>query len=209
MKKKEQIDNKYNIITLGDSGVGKSSILCRYLENKFFDNIMTTMGIAKTHKKITLRNGQEITLVLNDTCGQEKYSSLNKSYLKNADGVLFVFDLSDKKTFNNIKNWINFIQESKNIDKSFPKYLVGNKKDLERDIDKNVIDIFLEENRDFKYKETSAKIENDNQIKELFQEMAEDLYIYASGRKSNDKKNNIKIAGYNEKKKSKCLSCVV
>ena len=197
------------------------------------------MGIAKTHRKITLRNGQEITLVLNDTCGkvniywiykiknlikrngqeitlvlndtcgQEKYSSLNKSYLKNADGVLFVFDLSDKKTFNNIKNWINFIQESKNIDKSIPKYLVGNKKDLERDIDKNVIDIFLEENRDFKYKETSAKIENDNQIKELFQEMGEDLYIYASGRKRNDKKNNIKIAGYKEKKKSKCLSCVV
>ena len=180
--KKDKTNNNYNVITVGDSGVGKTSIICRYTQNKFYENVLSTMGVAKTARALTLKNGQQITLFLNDTAGQEKYNSLNKQYFNNADGALFVFDLNNKKTFRNIKTWITFANENKNIGNDFPKYLVGNKKDLERNVDKDEIEIFLEENKDYKYYEISAKDDNDNQINELFQEMGEELFSFASKR---------------------------
>ena len=118
-----------------------------------------------------------------------------------------MFDLNNKKSFNNIKKWIDFFDKYKQKEKIL-KYLVGNKKDLEREVNSDVIELFLEENKDYKYKETSAKDENDNKINELFQEMGEDLYIFASKRKNNEKKK-VKLTYYKEKKPSKCKNCII
>ena len=207
--KKDKTNNNYNVITVGDSGVGKTSIICRYTQNKFYENVLSTMGVAKIARALTLKNGQQITLFLNDTDGQEKYNSLNKQYFNNADGALFVFDLNNKTSFRNIKTWITFANDNKNIGNDFPKYLVGNKKDLERKIDKDEIEIFLEENKDYKYYEISAKDDNDNQINELFQEMGEELFTFASKRKNSNKKKKSKVLGYKEEKPSTCKKCIV
>ena len=207
--KKDKTNTYYNVITVGDSGVGKTSIICRYIQNKFYENVLDTIGIAKTARELTLKNGQKITLFLNDTAGQERFNSLNKQYFNNSDGALFVFDLNDKKSFKNIKTWINFVNENKNIKNDFPKYLVGNKKDLDRNIDKTEIEMFLEENKDYKYYEISAKDDNDNKINELFQEMGEELFSFASKRKNSDKKKKSKVLEYKRKKPSKCQSCIV
>ena len=206
---KDKTNNNYNVITVGDSGVGKTSIICRYTQNKFYENVLSTMGIAKTARDLTLKKGQKITLFLNDTAGQEKFNSLSKQYFNKADGALFVFDLNNKKTFRNIKTWITFANENKSIGNDFPKYLVGNKKDLERNVDKDEIEIFLEENKDYKYYEISAKDDNDNQINELFQEMGEELFSFASKRKNSNKKKKSKVLGYKEEKPSTCKKCIV
>ena len=194
----------FKIITLGDSNVGKSSIICRYLENKFYENFISTIGINKSQKEIILENGKKITLFLIDTSGQEKYNSISKQYIRNADGVLFVFDLSNKKTFNNIKKWIKIFYES-NFN-TIPKYLIGNKKDLPKDIDQDLIDLFSEENKII-YKETSAKDEQDGVINELFKEMAEKLY---QNYIKKGKNKNLKVKKLNcpkEKKESIVEKC--
>ena len=121
-----------------------------------------------------MKENKTITLNLVDTAGQEQYKSLAFQSVKNISTVLFVFDLSDKKTFNNIKQWIQFFNDNAS-DINIPKYLIGNKKDLEKEVNEDMIDIFLEENKGFIYKETSAK-ESYIEINDLFQEIAEKLY---------------------------------
>ena len=128
-------------------------------------------------KKITLKNNKEITLQLVDTAGQERYKSIGKNYFKNADGVLFVFALNNSQSFENIPNWMKIFDESSNEALKIPKNLVGNKKDLEYNIEVNedMINEFLKKNNNFIYKAVSAK-EDNNEIQDLFQEIAERLY---------------------------------
>ena len=86
-----------------------------------------------------------------------------------------------------------------------PKYLIGNKKDLPKEVNNDMIEIILEENSELKYKETSAKDENDNQINELFQEMGEKLYTFYLKNNKNKSKNIKKLSEYNEKEKRECF----
>ena len=131
---------------------------------------------------------------------------MSKNYVKNADGVLFVFDLSNKKTFYNIKKWFDFFNENNSGLKLIPKYLIGNKKDLPRDVNNEMIEIILDENKDIEYKETSAKDENDNQINELFQEMGEKLdTFYLKNKKNRKKSKKVKLSEYQEKESRDCI----
>ena len=216
---KKQVEDlpTFNIITLGDSTVGKTSIINRYIQNIFMENTVATCGFFKSAKEIVLKNNKKIKLNLCDTAGQEKYRSLNTQYVKNVDVVLFIFDLSNKKTFKNIKEWIEFFNTNNRSEKksqqNIPRYLIGNKKDLERDIEKEEIDFFLaeKENKNMIYKETSAK-ENNDEINNIFQEIGEKLYIdyIKSGKKNKkNKKENVQLSKYTEKKKHKFLKCIV
>ena len=182
----------FSIITLGNSGVGKTSILRRFSDNEFDENMLITLGMCFSYKNFILKNGQEIQLKLLDTAGQEKYKSLTKSYFKNADGVLFVFSLNEKESFDDMMKWINLYNDNKNKS-DVPRILVGNKSDLEREVEKNMIDKFLEKNFDLNYVETSAK--ENIRINELFQE-------YEKKGKKNQK--NIKIDKQKDKKKPLC-----
>ena len=203
--KKEKTKNSFKIITIGDSTVGKTSILLRYIQNKFFESTLKTIGFDKNIKDLILKNGRKIRLSIIDPAGQEKYNSLNKNYVKNVDGVLFVFDLSNKKTFFNIKKWLDFFNENNSSLKMIPKYLIGNKIDLPREVNSDMVDIILEENKELNYKETSAKDDKDNQINELFQEIGEQLYtLYLKNRK-NKGKNIKKLSEYQEKQKRECI----
>ena len=217
VKKQDDDQVTFNIITLGDSSVGKTSIIKRYIENKFFEDTISTIGFVKFSKEIILKNKEKINLNLCDTAGQERYQSLNIQYVRNVDAVLFIFDLSKSKTFDNIKVWIEFFNNNnkseKKNHKNIPRYLIGNKKDLEREIEKKVIEIFLEEeeNKNMIYKETSAK-DNNDEINNLFQEIGEELYedYIKSGRKKNkNKKEKVHLTKYKEKKNSKCFKCIV
>ena len=216
---KKQVEDlpTFNIITLGDTTVGKTSIINRYIQNIFMENTLLTCGFYKSSKEIVLKNNKKIKLNLCDTAGQEKYRSLNTQYVKNVDVVLFIFDLSNKKTFKNIKEWIEFFNTNNRSEKksqqNIPRYLIGNKKDLERDIEKEEIDFFLaeKENKNMIYKETSAK-ENNDEINNIFQEIGEKLYIdyIKSGKKNKkNKKENVQLSKYTEKKKHKFLKCIV
>ena len=117
----------FNIITLGDSGVGKTSIIKRYVYDSFEEKNLSTIGIQYSFKKLTLKNKQTITLKIIDTGGQEKYRSLSKSYYKNADAALFVFSIDDIKSCEQIKGWIGEFKINNEKEENINIFLIGNK----------------------------------------------------------------------------------
>ena len=200
----DKIEISFKIITIGNSGVGKTSIFARFLYDIFEQNLLSTIGINYTSKNINLNNGKKIQLKLFDTAGQERFQSLSKSYFRNADAVLFVYAANDIKSFENIKDWIKIFMENNNR-KDIPLYLIENKNDLNREIEENLIDDFLNE-YNFKFKSISAKLNEDNSINELFMELSELLYnIYEKSEKS---QNTQKFYKLNPKKpKEPCILC--
>jgi small GTP-binding protein len=122
---KNKLDIK--IITLGDSHVGKTSLIIKYIENKFSTTFVTTMGFDIKNKQITLKDGTEAKLMIFDTAGQERFKSLAENYIRKANGILLVYDISEKQSFQNIENWMDSIKENSN---ELPIILIGNKSDL-------------------------------------------------------------------------------
>ena len=207
MSKKNQKDQdneiSFKIITMGNSGVGKSSIIKRFISGKFETKTISTIGFGSFNKEIILKNNTKIKLNIIDTAGQENYKALSASYIKNADGVLFVFAFDDQKSFEDISEWINNFKENSKVDFSekLPAYLVGNKCDLDLVIDKEDIEKLKTEHKFFGYIETSAK--EGNNINEVFQNMGE-MFIQIYGKRKN--KQNVKLAA-KHKKKSNCQMC--
>ena len=142
------------ILLIGDSTVGKTTLLLQYVDGKFSDSHITTIGVEYKDKNINL-DGRELTLQIWDTSGQERYQSITKNFYRNADGIIFIFDLTNKESFEHMKTWL---MSSVDCNKDFKSILVGNKLDLknERVVNQESIKKFLEKN-EMKFFETSAK----------------------------------------------------
>jgi len=201
---KKEEDIIYKIITLGDSGVGKTSIINQYINGKFIDNTASTLGINFSYKNLYINKTKTIKIKLLDTCGQEKYRSLSKSYFKHVDGVLYIFGLNDKESFDNIKEWMTCFNKECIIE-DVPKVLVGNKCDLsmDKELDQNIIKQFAEEN-EIQYIETSAK-DNKN-INELFEEMGK--MIYKKGLPLDKQNESFVMSKIKTKKPGRCVNCL-
>jgi len=117
-----------NIIELGNTTVGKTAYLIRNTENKFKPSL-STVGIDTRKKRIELENGKKVNVKFYDTSGQERYHSLSANFIKNADGIVLMYDITNRESFDTISRWWNNILEHK--EKDFPVILVGNKCDLE------------------------------------------------------------------------------
>ena len=122
-----------NCMLIGDSETGKSSFLIRYVRNNFSDIFLTTIGLDK-EIKIYQHMDKKYRLILWDTAGQERFKSLPKKYFQNADGILLLYDVSKKDTFEHVKNWIEDIKFNLNEERKTNIYLIGNKFDLERNV---------------------------------------------------------------------------
>ena len=110
------------VVLLGESGVGKTCIIARFINNTFEDNIMTTTGASYAGKTMSFDelNGQSIKFEIWDTAGQEKYRALTKIFYKDAGVAILVYDITRKESFAEIKNyWYNQIKDyaPKNISK--------------------------------------------------------------------------------------------
>ena len=174
-----------NIITLGESSVGKSSIINRYVENNFDYNFVSTLGVD-FRKKIININGENIRLKIWDTAGQEKFRSIQKQYYRNSDGILLVFDVTKFDTFNVLEEWINSIKNQTSND--IIVVLVGNKIDLNNKvISDDEIKNFANDNK-FKYFLTSAA--TGKNINEVFDYIVKEIYNIKSKKKKNDSNNN-------------------
>ena len=163
-------DNICQILIIGDSSVGKTSIITRYTNGTFKEEYLGTVGLDYYTKEEIIDN-KTIRVKLWDTAGQERFRSLTQNYFRNAEGVLLTFDLTSNESFDNLKEWINSIKknmESQNI--YIPLVIIGNKLDMEelREIKKEDAEKFANENN-YKYFETSAKTGEgiDNSIREL------------------------------------------
>ena len=118
---------KLKFLFLGDSDVGKTSLLLKYIDNYFPESHLATIGVEFKTKDVEC-NGYKIHLQLWDTAGQERFRSITKSYFRNANGVIFVYDITDKKTFKSVKDWV---RDSEANDTGFKRILLGNKFDLQ------------------------------------------------------------------------------
>ena len=123
-----------NFIMIGDSQVGKSCFLMRYLRDSFSNSFLTTVGMDKEARLIKIKD-EIIRLVLWDTAGQERFRSIPIKYYQNADGVLILFDLNNKNSFINVNNWAEDYKKNTNKNKT-NMFLIGNKLDLTREVTK-------------------------------------------------------------------------
>ena len=152
--KNEEAEISLKILILGDSNVGKTSILLKYVDRYFPTIYVATIGAEYKVKTINI-NGININLHIWDTAGQERFRSITQSFMKNADGILYVYDITQRNSFNNLKTWI---WESEQATEGFKKIIVGNKIDLEKEraIGKDVVKKLCNENN-IKCIEMSAK----------------------------------------------------
>uniref|UniRef100_A0A8C0PW55 EF-hand domain-containing protein n=1 Tax=Canis lupus familiaris TaxID=9615 RepID=A0A8C0PW55_CANLF len=117
----------YKIVLAGDAAVGKSSFLMRLCKNEFRGNTSATLGVDFQMKTLIV-DGERTVLQLWDTAGQERFRSIAKSYFRRADGVLLLYDVTCEKSFLNVREWVDMIEDA--IQESIPIMLVGNKADL-------------------------------------------------------------------------------
>ena len=129
------MNNSRKVLIIGDSNVGKTSILFRYVFDKFDDQSMPTLGAGFKTKEVAIKNklGQEERVKLNlwDTAGQEKFDSLTKMYFKGAEGAIIVYDVTCELSFEKAQKWVRDLAEQE-LSEQAPilKFLVGNKCDM-------------------------------------------------------------------------------
>ena len=146
------------LILLGDSNVGKTTLLNSYIENSSSEDVSPTIGLENRVKTINI-HGLKTKLQIWDTAGQEKYNSLTQQYFRNVDGILLIFDLTNEDSFNHIKKWDDLSKRYET--QKIMKILVGNKIDLDdkRKVGKEEIVEYCKKNQ-LKYIAASAKDNN-------------------------------------------------
>ena len=181
------------LLTLGDSLVGKTSIVLRYSDDKFHQNKISTIGVDFKVKMITKGN-EKIKISIYDTAGQERFRNIVKHYYKGANGILLIYDISNRNTFEKLQFWLDDLKENADIDNLFI-YLVGNKSDKveEREVSSEEGNKFAKE-KNLPFIEVSAKTgENINQ---LFDDMIKGtiLKIVNFDKKDNNLSNSINLS---------------
>ena len=197
-------DITLKILLIGDTYVGKTSLLLQYIDRECPENHMATIGVEFKDKIVQI-NKKNVKLQVWDTSGQERYRSITKNFYRNADGVMFICDVTKESTFENIKNWLIDSEQNSN-NSNFKKILVGNKIDLqkERVIDKEKLENFANK-KGMNFYEASAKEgtnvdliftelakliledKSDQQIKEEFCHKNRSLSVYS---KESEESNN-------------------
>jgi len=129
VRKEEETTVSFKILVIGDSGVGKSSILVRFTDDEFEDGRACTIGVDFKTKLLDLSAEQhKINLNIWDTAGQEKFRSLTSSYYRGTHGIILVYDVTKRKSFESITHWLNEVNlYSTNSDVCM--LLIGNKID--------------------------------------------------------------------------------
>ena len=191
MTEKKDYDYLFKILILGDSFVGKTNILKRFIHNEFDSTTKETVGVEFDSKNYNFGE-KTIKAQIWDTAGQERYRSVTKAYYKGAKGALLVYDISRRITFENIDNWL--IDLRTNGDKDILIILIGNKSDLnsKREVSKDEAETKAEQ-YNIAFLETSAK--NGDNIDKAFSELVEQVY---NANKTSIEKNDVKVEGNNE-----------
>ena len=193
MEEENSYELLYKIVIIGDTCVGKTNILSRYLDNQFSSNTKSTVGVELGIKFLKIKNTSTKTQIW-DTAGQERYQAITSSYFRGSDGCFIVYDITNETSFNNIEKWYEKIHEEN--DKDIPIIIVGNKCDLENER-KVPTDKGKEKAQNLKcaFYETSAlKVMN---IEQIFDELVNTIYDKTGGNK-NDDEINIEIVEDNK-----------
>ena len=199
----ENYDFIFKILLLGNSDVGKSSLILRYVDQVWSDTFVPTIGVDFKVKTLELQNKQ-IKMQIWDTAGQERFRNVISSYFRGAHGILLIYDVTNRDSFKNLESWL--IEIEKNASENVLKILIGNKNDLvdDKEIKTEEGQAFANRNG-MQFIETSAK-ENTN-VTEAFESLAKLMMEFNSEKKApttkNDKKALSASAGKDLKTKKK------
>ena len=166
-------DLLYKILIIGDSAVGKSSLLLQFSDQTFSDNYVSTIGVDFKIRSVTIAN-QLIKLQIWDTAGQERFQSITANYYHGSQAIALVYDITDRNSFDNLRKWVADVDRL--AQKGVCKLIIGNKTDLQ---EKRVVT--HQEGQAFAdslgapFLETSAKTSQN--VQEMFTSMAKAIYL--------------------------------
>ena len=168
-----ELEYLMKIIIVGDSGVGKTNLLERYIKDEFHDSNRNTVGVDFLAKKLVL-NRQSLKIQFWDTAGQEKYKSISTAYYKSTQGVILVYDVTSRNSFLNVENWLQDIKE--HTDNEIEFLLVGNKTDLEaaREVTAEEAEAYAKEQELF-FMEVSAKVNQAQCVNRAFETLFQEI----------------------------------
>ena len=207
-------DKSLKIVLLGETMVGKSSIVHRVCEGKFIDHLSPTISIEYFNYTVRVNKDLIIRMQIWDTAGQEKFDSIVKQYYQSSDFGIYIYSIDDLHSFEKLKDWL--CKAKDNNSNEMKGILIGNKSDLEsnRKVSTYEGENFAKENNFVLFKEISCKDDNDtDKILEIFDEISK--IIYNKGRISNTDNESMNYVASNsmralnkkmhkEKQKKKC-----
>lgn len=198
MANAREYDHLFKLLIIGDSGVGKSSLLLRFADNTFSGSYITTIGVDFKIRTVEI-GGEKVKLQIWDTAGQERFRTITSTYYRGTHGVIVVYDVQSAESFVNVKRWLHEIEQ--NCD-SVNRILVGNKDDSP---DKKVVETTdaqkFANQINVSLFETSAK-DNKN-VEEMFTEITRQVLQTKknSQNASNSPSDTVKIQKDRKKKK--------
>ncbi|CAI9101234.1 OLC1v1038508C1 [Oldenlandia corymbosa var. corymbosa] len=197
-------DYLFKLLLIGDSGVGKSCLLLRFADDSYSESYISTIGVDFKIRTVE-QDGKTIKLQIWDTAGQERFRTITSSYYRGAHGIIVVYDVTDRESFNNVKQWLNEIDRyaSENVN----KILVGNKSDLteKKAVSYEEAQAFADE-IGIPFMETSAK--NASNVEQAFMAMAAAIKSRMASQPARDnaKLPNVNIKGQPVAQSSGCCS---
>lgn len=168
--KEPQQEKTVSILTVGETQVGKTSLILRFIDRVFYYDTKTTIGVDFKVKRINLLN-KNVLVKIWDSAGQERFKTVTRQYYKNAEGVMLIYDVTSQKSFSMIEEWFKSIIENKR--KGAQVILIGNKKDMVNRVISAEQGESLAKKFEIKYYETSA-LSGEN-VDQVFEELAENI----------------------------------
>ena len=203
----KQYDDLFKLVIIGDSGVGKSCLLLRFADDTFTENFYSTIGVDFRFKCLEIGD-RKCKLQIWDTAGQERFKTVTSAYYRGADGIIIVFDQTDKDSYNNVQNWIEDISKYSTDDPV--KIIFANKDDISKDkksVDNEDI-IELEKKCGLEVIRTSAK--TGEKVTYAFEKLTQKLLLERNNRKMSrgySLEPPVPVEGRFAPKKS-CFSCI-
>ena len=214
----------YRFILIGNSGVGKTSFFRKLSTGEFYEKNISTIGIEKKTFNLDINmdnNGKpenkKFDIYLFDTAGQEKFRAITFNYFKGTDGILLIYDITDKSTFESVEQWITSITEAIGNNNSESRYaivLIGNKSDLveeglkDREVSQDEAKQICDKYEMLWGGEQSIKSIEFGSLTKLFETYVTEIYKKVGEKKTNKQLTKKLAKGNTKQKQSMCTKCL-